>query len=315
MDFRELRYVLKVAEHGNVTQAAKELFITQPALSHYISKVEARMGVQLFNRNTAPLSLTLAGEKYVKAARKILAIEANLQEELEDIAVLKKGRIIMGIPPARASYVLPYLIRRFHQSYPGVELLTMEKNSGILKQAVRQGKADFAFLPWLSDEDGLEGEVLYLEELFLVARQGMLAEENFKDQQRSIVDFETLVDKPFVLLRSNRGIRWMVDGIFRQYGTSPHVVMETSSNESAYRLAAAGLGLAIVPGMTLYTTRREPQVAVYHLSEKGMRWPLAFVHRKGEYLNVLKLELSDILQELFERHPPIKDLIDGVERR
>lgn len=315
MDFRELRYVLKVAEYGNITQAAKALFITQPALSHYISKVETRLGMQLFNRNVVPLSLTLAGEKYVKAARKILAIEANLHEELEDIMMLKEGRIVMGIPPARASYVLPYLLRRFHQRYPGIELVTMEKNSGILKQAVLHGKADFAFLPWLSDEEGLEGEVLYMEELFLVARQGMLAEKNFKDKRRSIVDFETLVDEPFVLLRRNRGIRWMVDGIFRQYGTVPQVVMETSSNESAYRLAASGLGLAIVPGMTLYTTRREAQVAVYHLSEKGMRWPLAFVHRKGEYLNVLKLELSDLLQELFERHPPIKELVDGVEYR
>lgn len=301
MDFKQLRYILKVAEMRNVTHAAEELFITQPALSHYIAKVEKELGLPLFERSTTPLSLTVAGEHYVKTARKILQLEANLKEQLADIATLKTGRITMGIPPARASYVLPFVLSRFHASYPGVELNTLEKNSTVLKQSVLSGEADFAFLPWLEEAAGLEAEVLSKEELFLVAAKGQLTAEHLK--KPGIVDFERVTDMNFVLLRQNRGIRQMVEGIFRQYGTNPQVIMETSSNESAYRLAAAGLGLAIVPAMTLYTIRPEPQAEIYHLSEKGMRWPLAFVHRKGEYLNVLKLELSDLLQELFEQQP------------
>lgn len=301
MDFKQLRYILKVAETKNVTRAAEELFITQPALSHYIAKVEKDVGMALFERSTTPISLTVAGEHYVRTARQILQMEANLKEQLADIASLKKGRIIMGLPPARAAYVLPFVLSKFRNHYPGVELRTLEKNSTVLKQAVLSGEADFAFLPWLEEEAGLEGETLFMEELFLVASKGKICQEHLKSP--GIVDFERIKDMDFVLLRQNRGIRQMVEGIFLQYGTEPKAVMETSSNESAYRLAAAGLGLAIVPAMTLYTVRNEPEIEIYHLSEKGMRWPLAFVHRKGEYLNVLKLELSDLLQELFEAQP------------
>ena len=120
-----------------------------------------------------------------------------------------------------------------------------------------------------------------------------------------VVDFEQVKSKPFVMLRKNRGIRKAADAIFMQYGTKMNVAMETSSNDSAYRLAAAGIGMAIVPAMTLYHTPVQKDVHIYHLSEKGMKWPLSFVHRKGEYLSVLKLEISDLLEELFENAPKI----------
>ncbi len=298
MDFKQLRYILKVAETRNVTRAAESLFITQPALSHYIAKVEKKLGTVLFDRSAVPIALTPAGERYVDAARRILQIENNLHEELADLATLKRGKIVMGIPPARAAYVLPFVMRKFHQKYPGVELHTLEKNSEVLRHAVCSGEADFAFLPYIREEDGLEADPLFMEELFLIARHGVLGAEHLR--QEDIVDFEAVKDIPFVLLRRNRGIRNMVDGIFHQYGTAPHIAMETSSNESVYRLAAAGMGLGIVPAMTLYTVRQEHDAEMYHLSENGMRWALSFVYRKGEYLNVLKLELSDILQELFE---------------
>ena len=310
MDFKQLRYILKVAETRNITKAAGELFITQPALSHYVSKVERELGTQLFDRMTTPLSLTLAGECYVETAKKILDLEQNLHEKLADIATMKQGHIVMGLPPARAAYVLPYIITEFRKKYPGVYLETMEKNSDILKEAIRSGKADFALIPMtkgmdmLDDDKELEGEVLAMEELYLVAHEDLLADVLVKPG--GVVDFESIKDKPFVMLRRNRGIRKAVDAMFLQYSSKMNVAMETSSNESAYRLAAAGIGAAIVPAMTLYQVEVKPQVHIYRLSENGMKWPLSFVHRRGEYLSVLKLELSDMLQELLENSPTIK---------
>ena len=309
MDFKQLRYILKVAETRNITKAAGELFISQPALSHYIAKVEKELGMQLFDRMTAPISLTLAGEYYVDTARKILNMEMNLREKLADIATMKQGHIVMGLPPARAAYVLPFIIAEFQKKYPGVKLETMEKNSDILKESIKSGKADFALIPLTSGMDALEGdkdleaEVLAMEELYLVVHEKLA--ENMTIKPGGVVDIESIKEKPFVMLRKNRGIRKAVDAMFLQYSAEMNVAMETSSNESAYRLAAAGIGMAIVPAMTLYQVENDPRVHIYHLSEKGMKWPLSFVHRRGEYLSVLKLEISDLLEELFEHAPEI----------
>lgn len=309
MDFKQLRYILKVAETKNITKAAGELFITQPALSHYVSKVEKDLGIQLFNRMTTPISLTVAGECYVETAKKILNLEMNLRERLADIATMKQGHIVMGLPPARAAYVLPLVISRFRDKYPGVKLETVEKNSVMLKEFIKTGKVDFALIPMregldsLNEDKDLEGEIIAMEELFLVSHVSLLSGVTVK--KGGVVDFEQVKNKPFVMLRKNRGIRKAVDAVFMHYGTKMNVAMETSSNDSAYRLAAAGIGMAIVPAMTLYQIPSNKDVHIYHLSEQGMKWPLSFVHRKGEYLSVLKLEISDLLEELFENAPKI----------
>lgn len=90
MDYRTLRYILAAAQERNISKAAQRLFISRPALSHYILKQEREPGVALFNRGTHPLRPTCAGENYVRAARQILHIREQLEKEKKDIAGTKK---------------------------------------------------------------------------------------------------------------------------------------------------------------------------------------------------------------------------------
>ena len=83
MDFKQLAYIIKVAECRNITKAAKELFISQPSLSQFITKAEEELGVRLFDRSMNPLSLTYAGTKYIEAARKIIMVNENIKKELQ----------------------------------------------------------------------------------------------------------------------------------------------------------------------------------------------------------------------------------------
>ena len=107
MEFNKLEYIIKVAEIGNITKAADELYMTQPALSHFLTKVEKEEGVRIFDRTSSPITLTYEGEKYVETARKILELNEQLKEERSQVTGLRKGRIRIGIPPLRAAYMLP----------------------------------------------------------------------------------------------------------------------------------------------------------------------------------------------------------------
>ena len=80
MTDRQLRYLVTLASEGNMTAAAQRLFISQPSLSYLLAHVEKELGIALFNRNTNPISMTYAGERYIAAAQKILGV----QRELED---------------------------------------------------------------------------------------------------------------------------------------------------------------------------------------------------------------------------------------
>ncbi len=86
MEIRQFMYVSMAAECGSFTKAAEKLFITQPALSSYISKLEEELGVRLFDRSVTPLGLTYAGEKYLAYARDILRQADGLEREIRDIS-------------------------------------------------------------------------------------------------------------------------------------------------------------------------------------------------------------------------------------
>ena len=88
MELRQFTYVNMVARYGSFTKAAAKLFISQPALSNYISKVEEELGVRLFDRSANPLILTYAGEQYLKRTKKILTQIDDMDREMRDIATL-----------------------------------------------------------------------------------------------------------------------------------------------------------------------------------------------------------------------------------
>ena len=130
-----------------MTAAAKKLYISQPSLSHIISKVEQDVGVQLFDRSTSPISLTYAGELYVETARRILMMNENLRKELVDVGAGDKGMVRLGIPTERAGYMLPPVIRAFRSQYPKMELQVLEEKVDELLQALLRDEVHFIIAP------------------------------------------------------------------------------------------------------------------------------------------------------------------------
>ena len=111
MDFRQLQYIIQVAECGSITKAAAKLYITQPSLSNYISKLERELGVALFDRSVSPIRPTPAGEEYIKDAKRILYIQEQLEKKLSDLSSLTRTRGRRGSPYERGS-------RRSCRSFP-----------------------------------------------------------------------------------------------------------------------------------------------------------------------------------------------------
>lgn len=83
MNEKHIQYVLTIVQEGSITAASKKLYVTQPSLSQTIKLIERDLGAEIFNRSTVPISLTAAGEKYVKAARQVDSIRRNLYAEIK----------------------------------------------------------------------------------------------------------------------------------------------------------------------------------------------------------------------------------------
>lgn len=302
MDLKPYRYVLKIAELRNMTKAANELYVAQPSLSHYIAKIEEELGTPLFNRNTNPISLTLAGEKYVETAQMILALNDRMRQEVSDIASQKKGMVRLAISHARAAFFLPYVLPEFKKKYPGVDVRTVEVRSDLVEEYVAKGKCDLGILPFpISGAYILEKDIICEEELVLVA--GHPLNEGKVENGRPYVNLEDCGEYPYILLKKGHGIRTAVDILFMEHGIRKTNVFETTSNETAFRLATVDMGLGIIPESTIILSNPLKKPYLYSLSKEGVCWQIGAIYRQKEYLTTAQQELISLMKAHFAKSP------------
>jgi DNA-binding transcriptional LysR family regulator len=115
MNLNSANYILTILQEGSFSAAAQKLYISQPALSQTVKQVENSLGTPIFIRAGNRLKLTYAGERYVQAARQMLALENNLQNEINEINKESCGLLRFGIPTQMGFMVIPAILREFQE--------------------------------------------------------------------------------------------------------------------------------------------------------------------------------------------------------
>ena len=129
MNSRQLQYAIALSETRNFSQVAEKLGMTQPALSKQILSLEKELGVKLFDRDTNPISLTPAGERFVQDAKDLIYKEDQLIRSMERFRSGKEGQLTIGISPFRSLYLMPRIVKRLKEKFPGVRVCLQEWGS------------------------------------------------------------------------------------------------------------------------------------------------------------------------------------------
>ena len=296
MDTKQLQYILKVAECQNITRAAEQLFVSQPALSHFISKAEEELGAKIFNRGTTPLTLTQAGEKYVKTARMILGLQESLKQEIENLKDCRSGEITLGLSDMRATVLLPFVLPEFRRLYPNVAIRTVESSSKEVENNVRNGVVEIAIIPLYDYGQDLSASVLYDEELLLVSASEVPSHHG---ATRNWVSLGDMTGKDFILLHRPNRIRRAVDAMFIEHGVKPKSIFESCNNMTVYMMAASGLGLAIVPDSVVRIMNPMPIPRVYSIGKGGFHWNIGAIWREDMVLSGAHTQLIRLLKNRY----------------
>jgi LysR family hydrogen peroxide-inducible transcriptional activator len=123
MEMQQLRYVVAVARMGNFSRAAEHCHVSQPSLSQQVQKLEEELGTRLFGRMKREAVPTAAGQVFLTRALRILEETDTAQREVREAKGPLRGVMTVGVLPTIAPYLLPEMIRRIPQKYPGVELV------------------------------------------------------------------------------------------------------------------------------------------------------------------------------------------------
>lgn len=301
MDLRQFTYVSMAAECGSFTKAAAKLFISQPALSNYIAKVEEELGVKLFDRSSVPLRLTYAGEQYLKRARAILSQMEDMNREFRDISCHMQGRLRLGFPSERMIYMLPLILGTLKEQYPGIDVEVTSGPGNRLMEHLRAGDVDFVILPTWTKQKDIGQIKIAEEELVVVAAKGYLKEEHLLDQEKRIVRWQEVAKLPIITLKKGHALRSSVEVLYRSAGRKPDIFLESHSNMLSYRLAAQGMGFAIVPELTLGLSGNSNEVEIWHLAEPPVIWDIHALYREGCYIGEVEQAFLEISRQAMRR--------------
>ncbi|MFG5408715.1 LysR family transcriptional regulator [Piscinibacter sakaiensis] len=280
---RQLRAFLALIDARNFTRAAAASHLSQPAFSALIRQLEQALGVRLFDRSTRHVALTAEGEEFAHAARRVLAAFEG--------AV---GRVALALLPSLAADWLPEVLAGFRAAHPGIELAVHDVLSEPCIERVRQGEADFALAAIRADTPELRAEPFCADDFHLVCPRGHpLA------TQRSLRPRD-LAAWPFIHLSRTSSVRQYIDA-----ATLPQAlpsVLEVDQLATVAGMVRAGLGISVVPALTLYQFRSEALVV------RPLRWPgltrrIYLVRRRDRGLSVAAQGLYDWVMARRPRGP------------
>ncbi len=242
MNLRQLECFVAVVDEGSFTRAARRVGITQPSLSQHIKALELELEGALLDRLPRGVSLTPAGRSLLPEARTaVRAVERGRQGARSALA-LELGELEIATVLSMAVGYLPRHIGVWHERHPNVSIRLHEfRHRTLLEDAVEQGVADFAVGPQpIRSWDGPLETVAWEEFVVVVAQSDELA-------GRRTVRLEELRDREWVLYHPDHGLAGILEEVCGRAGFTPRGAVRISQAEGAVRLAAAGLGLALVP--------------------------------------------------------------------
>ena len=235
MNLKQALYIQTIAREGNITAAAKKLYVSQPSLSQMVRQVESEYGVTLFDRTVSPLRLTYAGEKYLQAAKTMLTVNERLENELREIRQENSGLLRLGISVQRAIQILPVALPWFTMQYPKVSIDLREEGSARLEQLLEDGEIDLALAAIESVSPSLSYTLIEKEVVGVLAGKGAAIAQQLPPG--TPISLSMIREDAFVSLKPGHSVRVVQDALFRESGMKPQILLETDSLEVAKRVA------------------------------------------------------------------------------
>jgi DNA-binding transcriptional LysR family regulator len=292
---RQLRAFVALVEERHFTRAAERCHQTQPAFSALIKSLEDAAGVRLFDRTTRRVELTTEGAVFNESASRILADMEAAVNELRDHVAKRKGKVSVAALPSLAAGWLPGIYADFHARHPGIELQLHDALLEPCLDLVRHGAVDMAVAACGQDMRGLKIEPLCEDLFYLVCRR------DHPLATRAAVHLREMKGSPIIQLGRGSSIRQSLlrHAAFAKLNT----FLEVDHLATVTGLVAAGLGVSLVPAMTLFQFQH-PDIRIVPLAGRiKMKRALYLIRRDDKSLSSAAQGFYDLLLDQRSRLP------------
>ena len=306
MIFKNYEYFLTIAEEGNISSAARKLFVSQPSLSQYLKRLETNLGVELFDHTRYPLQLTYAGERYLAYVRELFNLDKRMEQEFSDITQSRRGKIHLGIAYWRGSNVLPQVLPEFLRLWPNIDMDVTEECGNLVIKDLAAEKLDFAVMNITSTMDlsNLVCCELYPERIIFAAKKGTELADQLKNSARTVpdihypvIDPELLRNCSFILPKAGMNFHITTTQFLNKYQIKPKTLLNLENTSTALHLISEGVGVCFVPEGGAIQGYFPENLELFAFEDPEMRWNLSMVYRKNAILNPAILDFERIALE------------------
>ncbi len=277
MDLLQLRYFQAVARRQHITAAAADLRVAQPSLSRSVARLEAELGVPLFERTGRRIRINRFGEVLLAHVDRALTELDDARTELADAAGEEKGSVAVAAETLRA---LTDLVARFNAATPAVNLRLYQSTAAAMTAQLHTGEIDLALASQRLGGEDLGSAELFSEEVLLAVPPHHPLTQR---RDRRPVPVVQVAEEPFVVTRPGQWQRTLVDQLLAEVGKTPVIACEGDEPAAVRGLIAAGVGVGLLPDVSRRTTT-SPSVVWLHLDTAAARRTLRLYWRRDRYL-------------------------------
>lgn len=288
LEIGEIQAFVAVAEKASFKAAAESLFISQPALSRRIEKLEECLQTRLLERTTRRVSLTEDGRQFLVHAETVME---ELQMAMQGMALRtaqKREHITIACVPSIANHVLPNALVKLIDKHPALRVRIIDESAQEVLNSVVSGAADFGVNFIGTQEADIDFKPICTEHYVLLVRK------DHRLAKRKSIAWSTLAGEKLVSVSQNSGNRMLIDNALARLAHRPTIHYEINHITGAINLVAAGLGVAVLPELAL-AQDMHPNLKRIELTDPDITRTLGLITRKGSQLQPVAQALCELL--------------------
>jgi DNA-binding transcriptional LysR family regulator len=285
---RQLQVFEKVAHHLNHSRAAKELYLSQPAVSMQIKQLEGHIGLPLFEQMSKKIFLTEAGRELFHYARSIAQQLAEMEAVFDEMKGLEHGKLTLSVVNT-ANYFTPQLLARFCQRHPNINVILQVANRDAVLKQLTDNSTDLAIMGQPPDGYDISAKSFLDNPLVVIAAP------NHPLAKLKHVKFARLATETFLSREQGSGTRSAMERVFAQHKIQPHISMEMETNEAIKQAVQAGMGLGILSLHSIELELETKRLAMLNVEHFPLLRHWFVAHRSNKRLSSAALAFKEFL--------------------
>ncbi len=312
---RDIGYFTEIIRQQSFSKAAQTLYVSQPALSQAVSRLEEEFGQKLLHRNKGAIIPTEAGKILAEEGESMLRISERIHVKMSDILNLHTGRITVGISHLYGKYYFSHIMPTFINRYPEIKVHVVEDTSSKLEQLLEDGIIDLAFFSTPSSSKKQEQQYLFTEPLLFAVPPNHPINRRYPQDGLHLhtISLSLFKDDNFLMIKAGQRLHDIGYALCAKAGFIPQVVFESGNSELINTFIAKGLGVGFLPMAVRSTCLPEHRAVYYLLDDPDASRRYVVSYQKNRSLSLAAQRFIEVAQEISHQFGTVD--IERIDQR